>query len=254
MEGDQSESPSMEFADTENDLHHILSTFVDSENEINNFSTSNYVAMADIQSIFQTGQRDSVIATLNIQNINAKFDNLYAIMNNLSASGQYVGTVCRQETWLTSDADVTLFDIPTTRQLLTLMKLKKPNSSSFQFEYTDVPSVQNIIKNLKPKSSVGHDNISFKLFRQIGDIVAYPLSIIINQSLCTGILPNWLKSYLCTKKMTINSSEIITPYPLLSSLSMVFEKIVFDQLYDNLITNGFYSKANTVSGNNTLPS
>ena len=33
-------------------------------------------------------------------------------MNNLSASGQYFGAVCLQETWLTSDADVTLFDIP----------------------------------------------------------------------------------------------------------------------------------------------
>ena len=52
--------------------------------------------------------------------------------------------------------------------------LKKPNSSFFQFEYTDVPSVQKIIKNLKPKSSAGHDNISSKLLRRIGDIVAYP--------------------------------------------------------------------------------
>ena len=112
MGGDQNESPSMEFVGTENDLNHILSNSVDSEDEINNFSTSNYVAMADIQSIFLTGQSDFVIATLNIQSINAKFDNLYAIMNNLSASGQYFGAVCFRETWLTSDADVTLFDIP----------------------------------------------------------------------------------------------------------------------------------------------
>ena len=112
MEGDQNESPSMEFAGSENDRNHILSAFVDSEDEINNFSTSNYVAMADIQSIWQTGQSDFVIATLNIQSINAKFDNLYAIMNNLSASGQYFGAVCLQETWLTSNANVTLFDIP----------------------------------------------------------------------------------------------------------------------------------------------
>ena len=37
------------------------------------------------------------------------------------------------------------------------------------------------------------------------------------------------------------------PISLLSSLSKVFEKIVFDQLYDYLITNGiFYSKAKMV--------
>ena len=74
--------------------------------------------------------------------------------------------------------------------------LKKPNPSSFQFECTDVPSVQKIIKNLKPKSSADHDNISSKLLGQVWDIVAYPLSIILNQSLCTGIFPNrfnWLK-------------------------------------------------------------
>ena len=58
--------------------------------------------------------------------------------------------------------------------------LKKPNSSNFQFQYTDVPSVQKIINYSKPKSSAGHDNISFKLLRHVGDIVAYPFTIIIN--------------------------------------------------------------------------
>ena len=119
--------------------------------------------------------------------------------------------------------------------------LKKPKPSSFQFEYTDVPSVQKMIKNLKPKSSADHDNISSKLLGQVWDIVAYPLSIIINQSLCTGIFPNrfnWLKSYLCTKKKTINCSEIIAPYPCCRPYPRCLKKIVFDQLYDYLITKG----------------
>ena len=119
--------------------------------------------------------------------------------------------------------------------------LKKPNSSSFQFEYTDVPSVQKIIKNLKPKSSAGHDNISSKVLRQVGDIVAYPLTIIINQSLCTGIFPNRLKLAKVIplyKKYDNKLFGNYRPISLLSSLSKVFEKIVFDQLYDYLITNG----------------
>ena len=97
---------------TEYDLNHILSTFVNSEDEINNFSVSNYVSMADIQSNFQTGQSDFVIATLNIQSIIVKFDILYTIINNLSAFWQYFGAICLQETWSTSDADITLFEIP----------------------------------------------------------------------------------------------------------------------------------------------
>ena len=85
-EGVHNESLSMRFSGTENDLNHILSTFEDSEDLIKTFSTSHYIAMTDIQSIFQNRQSDFVIATLNIQSINAKFDNLYAIVNNLSAS------------------------------------------------------------------------------------------------------------------------------------------------------------------------
>ena len=82
-----------------NTLNHILSNFVDSEDEISNFSTSNYVSMADIQSSFQTRQSDFVNATPNIQSINAQFDNLYKIMNDLSTSGQYFGAIRLQETW-----------------------------------------------------------------------------------------------------------------------------------------------------------
>ena len=119
--------------------------------------------------------------------------------------------------------------------------LKKPNSSSIQFQYTDAPSVQNIINNLKPKSSAGHDNISSKLLRQIGDIVAYPLSIIVKQSLCTGIFPHRIKLAKVMplyKKYDNKLSGNYRPISLLSSISKVFEKIVFDQLYDYLITNG----------------
>ena len=53
--------------------------------------------------------------------------------------------------------------------------------------------LKKIISNLKPKSSTGHDNISSKLLKYIGDIVSVPLSIIVNQSLCTGIFPDKLK-------------------------------------------------------------
>ena len=70
---------------------------------------SNNVPMADIQSSFQTGQSNFVITMINIQSINARFDNLYSIMNNLSASGQYFGAIFLQETWLTSDTDMPPF-------------------------------------------------------------------------------------------------------------------------------------------------
>ena len=54
-------------AGSENDLNHVLSTFVDSEHEITNFCHSQYVDISEIQSIFQNSPNEFLILTLNIQ-------------------------------------------------------------------------------------------------------------------------------------------------------------------------------------------
>ena len=116
--------------------------------------------------------------------------------------------------------------------------LTKPCSSSFGFQYTNPTDVSKIINKMKPKSSAGYDNISSKLLIQIGDIIACPLSIIINQSLCTGIFPKKLKLAKVIplyKKDDEKSFGNYCPISLLSSFSKIFERIVFDQLYDYLI-------------------
>ena len=51
------------------------------------------------------------VLSLNTQGIDAKFDNIYAIVNNLSSLGDYFGAICLQETWLRNDADISLFSI-----------------------------------------------------------------------------------------------------------------------------------------------
>ena len=73
-------------AGSENDLNHVLSTFVDSEHEITNFCHSHYVDMSEIQSIFQNSQNEFLLLTLNIQSVNAKFDNLVPVIDNLSST------------------------------------------------------------------------------------------------------------------------------------------------------------------------
>ena len=69
---------------TENDLNHVLSTFVDSEHEIPNFC--HYVDTSEVQSL-----SEFLILTLNIQSINAKFNNLFPVINNLISQGLYFG-------------------------------------------------------------------------------------------------------------------------------------------------------------------
>ena len=99
-------------AGTENDLNHVLSTFVDSEHAIRNFCHLRYIGMSEIQSIFQNNYREFLILTLNIQSVNAKFKNLYPVINNLTSQGLYFGATCFQETWTSNDSDLSLLQLP----------------------------------------------------------------------------------------------------------------------------------------------
>ena len=71
--------------------------------------------------------------------------------------------------------------------------LTAPCAAWFNFDYTNPDDNEKIIQNLRPKSSSGYDNISTKLLKEIEHVILRPLSIIVNQSLCTGIFPEKLK-------------------------------------------------------------
>ena len=118
--------------------------------------------------------------------------------------------------------------------------LTKPCLSSFKFEYTNPDRIEKIIGDLKPKSSAGLDNISSKILKEISDIISYPLSIIINQSLCTGIFPSRLKIAKVLPLFKKDDNRFFgnyRPISLLSSVSKIFERIAFNQLYDYFISN-----------------
>ena len=119
--------------------------------------------------------------------------------------------------------------------------LTTPCAASFNFVYTKPDDIEKIIRNLKPKSSAGYDNISTKLLKEIENVISRPLSIIINQSLCTGIFPDKLKIAKVIplyKKDDVRSFGNYRPISLLSSISKIFERVAFNQLYDYLTSNG----------------
>ena len=118
--------------------------------------------------------------------------------------------------------------------------LRVPAISTFNFTYTNSDEVRILINNLKPKQSAGHDSISSKLLKDIGHIIAPTLSVIINQSLYTGIFPKQLKIAKVIplfNKGEETSIENYRPISLLSSISKVFERVVFNQLYQYLDVN-----------------
>ena len=53
--------------------------------------------------------------------------------------------------------------------------------------------VSDSAKKLKSKLSSGHDNISTKLMKDTLNYIIEPITHIINQSLCTGIVPTDMK-------------------------------------------------------------
>ena len=71
--------------------------------------------------------------------------------------------------------------------------LTVPCAASFNFDFTNPDDIEKIIRNLRPKSSSGYENISTKLLKEIEHVISRPLSIIVNQSLCTGIISEKLK-------------------------------------------------------------
>ena len=119
--------------------------------------------------------------------------------------------------------------------------LTTPCAASFNFTYISPDDIVKIIRNLRPKSSAGYDNISTKLLKEIEHVISRPLSIIINQSLCTGIFPDKLeiaKVIPLYKKDDNKSFGNYRPISLLSSISKIFERVAFNQLYNYFTFNG----------------
>ena len=108
--------------------------------------------------------------------------------------------------------------------------------------------VEKIILELSSKNSCGSDGLSTNFLKRISKIIAAPLSVIINQSLVTGIFPVRLKTAKVIplfKKGDDHVFDNYRPISLLSSISKVVEKIVFIQFYDyfskqNLLYDGQY--------------
>ena len=121
--------------------------------------------------------------------------------------------------------------------------LKERVMSSFTFNLVEEGDVTKYITALRTKNSSGHDGISVKLLKFLSSAMVKPLTLIINQSLVTGIFPEKLKIAKVSpffKKDDITIMDNYRPVSLLTATSKVFEKVAYIQLYEYFDRNNLF--------------
>ena len=131
--------------------------------------------------------------------------------------------------------------------------LNNPTDHRFTFQQVSTNEALSIINKLKSKNSSGKDEISNKLLKSIKVEISKLLTVVINQSLLTGIFPEKLKIAKIKplhKKGDKCCFNNYRPISILPTNSKVFERVMYTQLYNyfnvnNLLTEqqyGFRSK------------
>ena len=117
------------------------------------------------------------------------------------------------------------------------MPLKTNYTLIFQ-EFT-VDNTRRIIDSLKPKTSTGVDSVSNKLLKFVKNAISEPLTIIINQMLRVGIFPDLLKISKVVPVYKKDDNTNLSNYRPISLLSIIFEKVILEQLFTYLEDNNF---------------
>jgi hypothetical protein len=125
-------------------------------------------------------------------------------------------------------------NIPMSKKSFNDYMIEPENNKTFFFSPTDPVEISRVITNLKPKSSCGFDGISSKLLKSIHSGVCYPLSIIINKSFESGIVPRDVKLAKVIPLFKAKDKCVLgnyRPISLLPSISKVMEEIVHKQTF-----------------------
>ena len=88
-----------------NSLTHLLDT------DEPNIKLSEYTDINTLSKSLQRTKGGLSILSLNRQSLSAKFDDFQVIIEQLN-SNNAVSVICLQETWLTSESPVSLYDLP----------------------------------------------------------------------------------------------------------------------------------------------
>ncbi len=116
-----------------------------------------------------------------------------------------------------------------------LIFLQNTISSKLKFYNIENEHIIKIINDMKAKTCSGYNDISMKIIKSVKNILAYPLAMIINQMLHTGIFPDLLKIAKVTPIYKKDDESIFSnyrPISLIPVISKSFEKVIFIHTYE----------------------
>ena len=103
---------------------------------------------------------------------------------------------------------------------------------------TGTAQVRKYLRNLKTGKSPGQDGITNEVWRALAPSVAYPVSIILNMSFREGKFPAMWKTAVVVatykNRGPRTTPSNYRPISLLSTLSKVCERVVYDIIYDHV--------------------
>ena len=114
-----------------------------------------------------------------------------------------------------------------------------PTDGTFSLQFPSVNTVTRLLKTIDEKKSAGLDNIPNKLLKIAAEVVAPSLTKIFIQSIITGTFPEeWKEARVSPlyKNGAKNDPSNYRPISVIPTVSKIYEKIIYNQLYDYLNT------------------
>ena len=216
----------------------VLGIDNEENNEINITNPSSYYSLEQFVDYIHTLEDKFVVLSLNIQSINAKFDNFTILIDVINKQNSLIDAICLQETWLDEHDDISIFQIPNyycisqPKHCSTHAGLIIYLNKKYNFEIIDISHKSDIWEGLFIHVSISKCNKSIIL----GDIYKPPKDNNNNANIEAFIneLTPKIQYLLKSKAVVILCGDFNI------NLLQINNPPAFSDYLDILITNNFY--------------
>ena len=135
-------------------------------------------------------------------------------------------------------------EIPDNEDCPSHLNYLSDSDGRFELNTTSSSNVRTLLSKLGKSKATGLDKISARLLRECSDLIANHLCSIFNQSIVTGVFPDeWKLSKVIPLFKRGERSDLnnYRPISIIPVVAKVFERIVYDQLYEYLTDNNLIS-------------